>query len=141
MKCISCQNEIQDGLLTCPVCGTIQSVNNGVAIPPAPGVQPVQPVPGVAVPPPPGVQPVPGVPAAPQPAVQPVQQPVGAQPQALGTVSQRDAIAQGIQSGNLVNGMYTADEVINSKEHQNFVNEEKKQNILTFKMIWILRLL
>ena len=128
MKCISCQNEIQDGLATCPLCGAIQTINNGVQVQPqqvVPPVQPVQPVqPQVAVP----QQPVPPVQpqvAVPQQPVQPVQQ-VGVAPQALGTVSQRDAIAQGIQSGNLVNGMYTADEVINSKEHQNFVQEEKK---------------
>ena len=124
MKCISCQNEIQDGLLTCPVCGAIQNINNGVA------VQPVQPVQPVAVPPQPGVpvppvQPVAQV-AVPQQPVQPTAQSVGPAPQALGTVSQRDAIVQGIQSGNLVNGMYTADEIVNSKEHQNFVQEEKK---------------
>lgn len=131
MKCISCQNEIQDGLLTCPVCGTIQNLNNGVAVQPAQTVQPVQPVQPVqqvAVPPQPGVPVPPVQPQMPQAPAQPqVQaQPVGPAPQALGTVSQRDAIVQGIQSGNLINGMYTADEVVNSKEHQNFVQEEKK---------------
>lgn len=138
MKCISCQNEIQDGIINCPYCGTIQTVNNGVNVAPVSGAQPIQPVqgavpvqpvqtvqpvqPGVAVPPVPPVQPV--QPVTPQPVAQQVN--TGTQPQALGTVSQRDAIAQGIQSGNLINGMYTADEVIDSKEHQNFVMEEKK---------------
>jgi len=143
MKCISCQNEIQDGSINCPICGTIQ--NNNYASQPVQPVQPgvaqapVQPVqqPGVAQVP---VQPVqqPGVPVQQQPVQQPgipvQQQPVqqpgtpNSQPQALGTVSQRAAIAQGIQSGNLVNGMYTAGEIIGSKEHQNFINEEKKEN-------------
>ena len=33
MKCISCQNEIQDGSINCPLCGAIQQVNNGVTLP------------------------------------------------------------------------------------------------------------
>ena len=137
MKCISCQNEIQDGLATCPVCGAIQQLNNGVQIQPVQPVQPVAPVaPAVpqqpvqpAVPQQPVQPAVPQAPGVPTPPVAPTAStvpPVGPAPQALGTVSQRDAIAQGIQSGNLVNGMYSADEVVNSKEHQNFVKEEKK---------------
>lgn len=134
MKCISCQNEIPDGSINCPTCGTIQQVNNGVAVQP---VQPVQPVaPAQPIPQAPGVPVQPTVPQQPgavpqQPvAVPQPQAPVdpNSQVQALGTVSQRDAIAQGIQQGTLVNGSLTAAEVIGGKEHQNFINEEKKQN-------------
>ena len=135
MKCISCQNEIQDGTINCPYCGSIQ--NNNYAAQPVQPVQPVQqpaavpqqPVQQVQVPPQPVAVPQQPV-AVPQQPVAVPQQPVdpNSQVQALGTVSQRDAIVQGIQSGTLVNGTYTAGEIIGSKEHQNFVNEEKKQN-------------
>ena len=135
MKCISCQNEIQDGSINCPLCGAIQQINNGVTLPGAQPVQAVQPVQQPVAPVQPVAQPT-GVPVPPAVPQQPVAVPVQPQapvdptnqPQALGTVSQREAIVQGIQQGTLINGQLSAAEVIGGKEHQNFINEEKKEN-------------